>query len=135
MQAIKVLARIFPGWSLRDLAEAVGISFDFVLAYPARECLPLKCVASNRVRRAPRQAHPVFAFRADRVIGRAKTGWHGEFLWVGEGINPPSELAFQWNCNYSGNRLWNPEKWLHTLPESASLFAEEPASGAGSALW
>src|SRR6266404_3851446 len=79
------------GSSSNDLAQAVGVSLDFVLAYAACEGLPFKVVTSNRVRRAPRQAHSVFAFRADRVIGRAKAGWHGDVLWL-EGTNAPSQI-------------------------------------------
>jgi hypothetical protein len=61
-----------------DLAQAVGVSFYFVLTDPACKCLSFKIMTAKRVRPAPRQAHQVFAFRTDRVIGRAKAGWHGD---------------------------------------------------------
>ncbi len=61
----------FKGSSSSDLAQAVGVSLDFVLAYPACEGLPFKGVTSNRVRRAPRQAHSVFAFQNQSAISNS----------------------------------------------------------------
>jgi hypothetical protein len=79
----------FPGWSCQNLAQEIGVSLDLVATNPAGKSLQLKVVAIFRVRRTPRYAHEVSAFRANRRVGCAKTGWHSEAsLWLGE--NQPS---------------------------------------------
>jgi hypothetical protein len=65
-----------------------------MLADPTGECLQFKSVAVFRMRRASRQAHEIFAFRAGRGIGGAKTVRHRVFLFAHK-TKPPPAIAFQ----------------------------------------
>jgi hypothetical protein len=82
------------GISCRDLATAIGIPLNLMPANLAGKCLQFEIVAVFRMRRASRQAHETFAFRAGRGIGDAKAVWHGVFLLAQE-TNLPLSLAFQ----------------------------------------
>jgi hypothetical protein len=68
--------------ALWDITQFIGASLDLILANPAGKRLQLKGVAKFRVRRAPAQTHGIFAIRAGRSIGYAKTNSHAVFLFA-----------------------------------------------------
>ena len=76
----------------RDLAPDIGSPLDFVPADSAGEVLQFKRVTERRMRRAPCQAHEIFALGAFRCVGSAKLVGHDGCPFI---TNLPPRLAFQ----------------------------------------
>jgi hypothetical protein len=93
--SVKGVLAVLLDRSCCDFTSNIGHSLDLVLAEPACEGLQFKGVAAYRVRRAPGQAHDVFAFGTSGGVGGAKASWHGVFLFFSQGTNLPLCLAFQ----------------------------------------
>jgi hypothetical protein len=109
-----------------------------MMANGAGKDLQFKIVAVYRMRRASRQAHQIFAFRAGRGIGGAKAIRHGMFLFARE-TNLPPALAFQFKNNYNVNGTATAPhsqagtNWKSgTIPELAGSKVTEPNAGSGS---